>query len=85
MDVKVTVIARVLALIVVLINQWLSNKGVSPIPIDEATLITMGTALITAWKDNPFTEEAKRSNEQMKQYKAEAKYNKARNGKIRGQ
>ena len=41
MDVKVTVIARVLALIVVLINQWLSNKGVSPIPIDEATLITM--------------------------------------------
>lgn len=67
MDVKVTVIARVLALIVVLINQWLSNKGVSPIPIDEATLITMGTALITAWKDNPFTEEAKRSNEQMKQ------------------
>ncbi|NQD98610.1 phage holin, partial [Staphylococcus xylosus] len=30
MDVKVTVIVRVLSLILVLVNQWLSNKGVSP-------------------------------------------------------
>ncbi|MGW7932340.1 phage holin [Staphylococcus xylosus] len=85
MDVKVTVIARVLGLGLVLINQWLSNKGVSPIPVDESTLMTIAVSLITMWKDNPFTEEAKRSNEQMKQYKADAKYNKARNGKIRGQ
>ena len=34
MDVKVTVIVRVLSLILVFMNQWLSNKEVSPIPVD---------------------------------------------------
>ncbi|MBF0813261.1 phage holin [Staphylococcus xylosus] len=62
MDVKVTVIARVLSLILVLVNQWLSNKGVSAIPIDEATLMTIAVALIITWKDNPLTSTAKESN-----------------------
>ncbi|MCE7786328.1 hypothetical protein ACWEX2_06490 [Staphylococcus xylosus] len=47
MDVKVTVIARVLSLVLTLVNQRLSNKGVSPIPVDESTLLTMAVPLIT--------------------------------------
>ena len=51
--VKVIVIVRVLSLILVLVNQWWSNKGVSPIPVDESTLITIAVTLVTMWKDNP--------------------------------
>lgn len=36
MDVKVTVIARVLSLVLTLVNQRLSNKCVNPIPVDES-------------------------------------------------
>lgn len=83
MDVKVTVIVRVLALIIVLINQWLSNKGISPIPVDESTLMTIAVALITTWKDNPFTSAAKESNKMMKELKTQNKYEKVvmRSGK----
>ncbi|PTE93384.1 phage holin [Staphylococcus equorum] len=76
MDVKVTVIVRVLSLILVLVNQWLSNKGVSPIPVDESTLMTIAVALITMWKDNPFTNAAKESNKLMKELKTQKKYEK---------
>lgn len=83
MDVKVTVIVRVLALIIVLINQWLSNKGISPIPVDESTLMTIAVTLITTWKDNPFTSAAKESNKMMKELKTQNKYEKVvmRSGK----
>ncbi len=76
MDVKVTVIVRVLSLILVLVNQWLSNKEVSPIPVDESTLMTIAVALITMWKDNPLTDEAKESNKLMKELKTQKKYEK---------
>ena len=76
MDVKITVIARVMSLILVLVNQWLSNKGISPIPVDESTLMTVAVALFTAWKDNPFTEAAEKSNKEMKNLKAQNKYEK---------
>ncbi|PTE43360.1 phage holin [Staphylococcus equorum] len=76
MNVKVTVIVRVLSLILVLVNQWLSNKAVSPIPVDESTLMTIAVALITMWKDNPFTNAAKESNKLMKELKTQKKYEK---------
>ncbi|MGW7890211.1 phage holin [Staphylococcus xylosus] len=76
MDVKVTVIVRVLSLILVLVNQWLSNKGMSPIPVDESTLMTIAVALIAAWKDNPLTDAAKESNKVMKELKTQNKYEK---------
>ncbi|MEP9851667.1 phage holin [Staphylococcus aureus] len=76
MDVKVTVIVRVLSLILVLVNQWLSNKGVSPIPVDESTLMTIAVALITMWKDNPYTDAAKESNKLLKELKTQKKYEK---------
>lgn len=83
MDVKVTVIVRVLGLILVLVNQWLSNKGISPVPVDESTLMTIAVALLTTWKDNPFTSAAKESNKMMKELKTQNKYEKVvmRNGK----
>ncbi|MCE4993412.1 phage holin [Staphylococcus xylosus] len=52
MYVKVTVIARVLSLVLTLVNQRLSNKGINPIPVDESTLLTMAVPLITTWKDD---------------------------------
>ncbi|WP_426428872.1 phage holin [Staphylococcus equorum] len=76
MNVKVTVIVRVLSLIMVLVNQWLSNKEVSPIPVDESTLMTIAVALITMWKDNPFTDAAKENNKLMKELKTQNKYEK---------
>lgn len=76
MNVKVTVIVRVLSLILVLVNQWLSNKGMSPIPVDESTLMTIAAALITMWKDNPFTDAAKESNKLLKELKTQKKYEK---------
>lgn len=83
MDVKVTVIVRVLGLVLVLVNQCLANKGVSPIPVDESTLMTIAVALITAWKDNPLTNAAKESNKVMKELKTQNKYEKVvmRSGK----
>ncbi|ARD74194.1 phage holin [Staphylococcus xylosus] len=83
MDVKVTVIVRVLGLILVLVNQWLSNKGISPIPVDEATIMTIAVALLTTWKDNPLTNAAKESNKIMKELKTQNKYEKVvmRSGK----
>lgn len=52
MYVKVTVIARVLSLVLTLVNQRLSNKGVNPILVDESTLLTMAEPLNTTWKDD---------------------------------
>ncbi|MGW8124829.1 hypothetical protein ACWEYS_03170 [Staphylococcus xylosus] len=43
---------RVLSLVLTLVNQKLSNKGVNPIPVDESTLLTMAVPLITTWKDD---------------------------------
>lgn len=76
MNVKVTVVVRVLALLSVLTNQWLVTKGLSPIPSDEATITTIAVALITAWKDNPFTSESKEANKLMKELKTQKKYEK---------
>ncbi|UQW80690.1 phage holin [Staphylococcus edaphicus] len=66
-----------------LVKQWLSNKGVSPIPVDESTLMTIAVALSTTWKDNPFTSAAKESNKMMKELKTQNKYEKVvmRSGK----
>ena len=75
MDIRVTVIVRILLLVIALLNQWLSTKGMSPIPENETTVATIVIALLAAWKDNPITEEAKRANMKMKKYKAERKYN----------
>ncbi|MCI2773404.1 phage holin [Staphylococcus petrasii] len=78
MDAKV--IARYTVLVLALVNQFLANKGISPIPVDEETIssiILAGVALYTTYKDNPTTKEGKWANQKLKKYKAEKKYRKA--------
>lgn len=77
---NVKVIARYAVLILAIVNQWLADHNMSPIPVDEdtisTTLLTV-IALYTAWKDNPVTKEAQWANQKLKKYKAENKIAKA--------
>lgn len=73
-------ILRFSLLILALINQFLANKGVSPIPVDEETIsmiITSAIGLYVAYKDNPTSKEGKQANDKMKQLKAQKKLNKS--------
>ncbi|HDA0569808.1 TPA: phage holin [Staphylococcus aureus] len=75
MDAKV--ITRYIVLILALVNQFLANKGISPIPVDDETIssiILTVVALYTTYKDNPTSQEG---NQKLKKYKAENKYRKA--------
>lgn len=67
---------RYIVLFLALINQWLADKGLSPIPIDEetiSTIITTVVGLYVAYKDNPVTKEGKKANDELKQLKYEKK------------
>lgn len=73
-------IVRFTLLVLALINQWLANKGISPIPVDEETIssiILTIVALYTTYKDNPTTKEGRWANQKLKKYKAEKKYKNA--------
>ena len=73
-------ILRFSLLILALINQFLANKGLSPIPVDEETISTIITAVIglyVGYKDNPTSKEGKWANQKLQKYKAEKKYQKA--------
>jgi SPP1 family holin len=67
---------RYIVLLLALINQWLADKGLSPIPVDEETIskiITTVVGLYVAYKDNPITKEGKQANDKLKQLKYEKK------------
>ncbi|HCT0408550.1 TPA: phage holin [Staphylococcus pseudintermedius] len=73
-------ILRTAVLLLALINQWLANHNMSPLPTTEDdinTLILTGAALWTWYKDNPVSREGKWANQKLKKYKAEKKYIKA--------
>lgn len=77
---KAKVITRYAVLVLALINQFLANKGISPIPVDEETIssiILTVIALYTTYKDNPTTKEGRWANQKLKKYKAEKKYSNA--------
>lgn len=77
---KAKVITRYAVLVLALINQFLANKGISPIPVDEETIssiILTVIALYTTYKDNPTTKEGRWANQKLKKYKAEKKYRNA--------
>lgn len=77
---KINVIARYIVLLMALVNQWLANKGISPIPVDEETIsliLLAGVSFFMADKDNPRTKEGNWANQKLKKYKAEKKYTKA--------
>lgn len=75
--------ARFIVLILAIINQWLANNDISPIPVDEdsiSSIILTIVALYTAYKDNPTTKEGHSANIEMKQKKINKKQN-GSNGK----
>lgn len=74
MKIKPATIARTAVLALALANQFLSVAGLSPLPIDSATLepwvttgLTTAAALWAWWKNNSFTPEAIRADELMKE------------------
>ena len=69
---EVKVIARYIVLIMAIVNQFLANRGLSPIPVDEETISTIvlaGIGLYTAWKDNPTSKEGQWANKKLKNTK----------------
>lgn len=67
---------RYIVLLLALINQWLADKGLSPIPVDEetiSTIITTVVGLYVAYKDNPVTKEGKKANDELKELKYQKK------------
>ncbi len=81
-------IVRVLILIVTLVNAVLAFLGKTELSIDEntfytlATIIsTVGASLWTMWKNNSFTEAAKKADEYLKKLKgSDAESEKANEG-----
>lgn len=76
MKIKPATIARTAVLALALANQVLSVAGLSPLPIDSATLepwvttgLTTAAALWAWWKNNSFTPEAIRADDLMKEMK----------------
>lgn len=76
MKIKPATIARTAVLALALANQILSVAGMSPLPIDSATLepwvttgLTTAAALWAWWKNNSFTPEAIRADELLKKMK----------------
>ena len=74
MKIKASTIARTDVLALALANQILSVAGLSPLPIDSATLepwvttgLTTAAAVWAWWKNNSFTPEAIRADELMKE------------------
>lgn len=76
MKIEPATIARTAVLALALANQILSVAGMSPLPIDSATLepwvttgLTTAAAVWAWWKNNSFTPEAIRADELMKEMK----------------
>lgn len=68
----INVIARFIALGVVLINSVLTMFNINPIPFSQeeaygivSTILTCGVAIYTAWKNNSITKEAKMADKVM--------------------
>ena len=74
MKMKPATIARTAVFALALANQILSVAGLSPLPIDSATLepwvttgLTTAAAVWAWWKNNSFTPEAIRADELLKE------------------
>lgn len=74
MKIKPATIARTAVLALALTNQILSVAGLSPLPIDSATLepwvttgLTTAAAIWAWWNNNSFTPEAIRADELLKE------------------
>ena len=69
-------IVRTIALALAWINQLLAVNHISPIPVDEVTISSVITGVVslwTWWKNNNFTREAKQADNKLKELKYEKK------------
>ena len=73
-------ISRTIILILALVNQLLTAKGYSIIPIDDNTIaelvswgFTAAAALVAWWKNNSFTKQAIAADKTMQMLKEETK------------
>ena len=69
---NINVVARFIALGMVLINSILTMFNINPIPFSQeeaygivSTILTCGVAIYTAWKNNSVTKEAKMADKVM--------------------
>lgn len=69
---NINVIARFIALGIVLINSILTMSNINPIPFSQeeaygivSTILTCSVAIYTAWKNNSITKEAKMADKVM--------------------
>lgn len=76
MTISAGTIARTIILALAIINQFLTIAGISPIPIEDATvetLVSTGWLAISAvwgwWKNNSFTQAARQADSYMNDLK----------------
>jgi len=76
MDTRHAAIARLLILVVLIINQTLITMGWSPLPFDDQqieaginSLLLTVAALWAWWKNSPMTDEAREMQEHLEQLK----------------
>jgi SPP1 family holin len=76
MNIKQDTIIRTVVLFVALLNQFLTMKGMSPLPFEEDEITEMLSYLFTAiaaiwswWKNNSFTKNAIEADEVLAQLK----------------
>ncbi|GEQ04584.1 phage holin [Staphylococcus gallinarum] len=66
-------IVRTILLIIAWVNQILAIKHISPIPVDEVTISTLITGIVSLvawWKNNNFTHAAKKGQQKIHEVKA---------------
>ena len=80
MKVSGETIARTVVLALALINQALTMFGVNPLPFSDTQVyefitlaFTLGTTIWAWWKNNSFTEAARKADEYINQLKGEEK------------
>lgn len=69
-------IIRTIILVLAWINQGLAVNHISPIPVDEVTISSVITGIVslwTWWKNNNFTKEAKQADDKLKDLKYQKK------------
>jgi len=76
MDPRHAAVARLLILVVLIINQTLITMGWSPLPFNDEqieaginSLLLTVAALWAWWKNSPMTDEARKAQEQLEQMK----------------
>lgn len=79
-NVKKGAVVRGLMMIIVIVNYLLNAMGINPIPIEESVIgllvtvvLTVGTFLLSYWKNNSWTTAAQEADEKLQALRAESR------------